>query len=110
MRSSTSIVATSCILLVVLLATAVAASSVFIGKPAPNFTKTSVIVKNGKPEFTKLSISDYKGKWLVVVFYPLDFTVRLFGFTIIDFFITFYCFTPHIRNATHVLFINAYYL
>ena len=44
--------------------------STLIGKPAPSFTLDAV--HNG--EFTKISLSDYKGKWLVLFFYPLDFT------------------------------------
>lgn len=41
-----------------------------IGKPAPDFTAEAVV--NG--EFQKVSLSDYKGKYLVFFFYPLDFT------------------------------------
>merc|ERR1739838_909997 len=41
-----------------------------IGKPAP-FFKTQALV-NG--EFKEVSLSDYKGKYLVLFFYPLDFT------------------------------------
>ena len=38
---------------------------------APNFTEVNSVT--GK-EFTKSSLSDYKGKYLVVLFYPFDFT------------------------------------
>lgn len=41
-----------------------------IGRPAPDFTAEAVV--NG--EFQKVSLSDYKGKYLVFFFYPLDFT------------------------------------
>jgi len=46
-----------------------------VGKPAPDFcldsTKDATSAKDlGK----KISLSDYKGKWLVCFFYPLDFT------------------------------------
>lgn len=41
-----------------------------IGKPAPEFT--SPAFHNG--EFTEVSLSDYKGKWVVLYFYPGDFT------------------------------------
>ncbi|KAG2456819.1 PRDX4 protein, partial [Polypterus senegalus] len=41
-----------------------------ISKPAPNWEGTAVI--NG--EFKELKLSDYKGKYLVFFFYPLDFT------------------------------------
>uniref|UniRef100_A0A3B3CQK2 thioredoxin-dependent peroxiredoxin n=1 Tax=Oryzias melastigma TaxID=30732 RepID=A0A3B3CQK2_ORYME len=41
-----------------------------ISKPAPHWEGTAVI--NG--EFKELKLSDYKGKYLVFFFYPLDFT------------------------------------
>merc|ERR1739848_554026 len=41
-----------------------------IGKPAPSFTCTSVI----DGQFKDISLSDYKGKYVVLFFYPLDFT------------------------------------
>src|SRR3989338_2132950 len=42
-----------------------------VSKPAPNFNVETVI-KNG--EFSQATLEDYKGKWLVLFFYPLDFT------------------------------------
>ncbi|XP_059056172.1 peroxiredoxin 1 isoform X1 [Achroia grisella] len=39
-------------------------------KPAPQFKTTAVV--NG--EFKDVSLSDYKGKYVVLFFYPLDFT------------------------------------
>ena len=42
-----------------------------INQPAPQFTAQAV-VDGG--EFKDVSLSDYKGKWLVMFFYPLDFT------------------------------------
>ncbi|XP_022098168.1 peroxiredoxin-2-like [Acanthaster planci] len=45
-------------------------SKVQISKPAPTFEGTAVV--NG--EFKELKLTDYKGKYLVLVFYPLDFT------------------------------------
>ncbi|MCP6198826.1 redoxin domain-containing protein, partial [Klebsiella pneumoniae] len=39
-------------------------------KPAPQFKATAVV--NG--EFKDISLSDYKGKYVVLFFYPLDFT------------------------------------
>ena len=51
-------------LLLALLATALAAR---VGEPAPDFTSVD---SNGKSQ----RLSDYKGKWLVLFFYPLDFT------------------------------------
>lgn len=37
-------------------------------KPAPQFKGTAVV--NG--QFKEISLADYKGKYLVVFFYPLD--------------------------------------
>jgi peroxiredoxin (alkyl hydroperoxide reductase subunit C) len=42
-----------------------------IDQPAPQFTADAVL-DNG--EFKKISLSDFKGKWVVLFFYPLDFT------------------------------------
>lgn len=42
-----------------------------IGQPAPQFTAPAV-VDGG--EFKDISLNDYKGKYLVLFFYPLDFT------------------------------------
>jgi len=41
-----------------------------VQKPAPPFSADAVV--NGK--FTTVSLNDYKGKYLVLFFYPLDFT------------------------------------
>ena len=41
-----------------------------VGKPAPNFTAQAF--HNGK--FTEVSLEDYKGKWVLLCFYPGDFT------------------------------------
>jgi alkyl hydroperoxide reductase subunit AhpC len=43
-----------------------------VGKPAPDFSMEAV-TGDGK-EFKRVSLSDYRGKWLVLFFYPLDFT------------------------------------
>lgn len=43
-----------------------------VGRPAPDFTMDTAL-GNGEG-FGKVSLSDYKGKWLVLFFYPLDFT------------------------------------
>ena len=37
---------------------------------APNFEVNAVINK----EFQKISLADYKGKYVVLLFYPFDFT------------------------------------
>ncbi len=41
-----------------------------VGKPAPDF-ELSAFVDGG---FKNIRLSDYKGKWIVVCFYPGDFT------------------------------------
>lgn len=43
-----------------------------VGKPAPLFTDITAYVKGG--EFTKISLEQYRGKWVVLFFYPRDFT------------------------------------
>ena len=43
-----------------------------VGKKAPDF-KMETALGNGQ-DFGQVSLSDYKGKWLVLFFYPLDFT------------------------------------
>jgi len=43
-----------------------------VGKPAPDFTMPST--KNMETLAEPVKLSDYKGKWLVLLFYPLDFT------------------------------------
>jgi len=44
--------------------------SVLVGKQAPNFSADAVV--NG--DFKTVSLSDYKGKYVLLFFYPLDFT------------------------------------
>jgi peroxiredoxin (alkyl hydroperoxide reductase subunit C) len=41
-----------------------------VGETAPNFTLDAVVGK----DFKKVSLTDYRGKWVVLFFYPLDFT------------------------------------
>lgn len=41
-----------------------------VGNKAPDFKGTAVVNK----EFKEISLKDYKGKWLCLFFYPLDFT------------------------------------
>ncbi|MFD1953534.1 peroxiredoxin [Paenibacillus thailandensis] len=43
-----------------------------VGRPAPDFTMETA-TGDGKG-FGTVSLSDYRGKWLVLFFYPLDFT------------------------------------
>uniref|UniRef100_A0A8D2KUE7 Thioredoxin-dependent peroxide reductase, mitochondrial n=1 Tax=Varanus komodoensis TaxID=61221 RepID=A0A8D2KUE7_VARKO len=42
----------------------------FVGLHAPYFKGTAVVDK----DFKELSLDDFKGKYLVLFFYPLDFT------------------------------------
>lgn len=44
--------------------------SVLTGKKAPNFKATAVFGK----DFREVQLSDYQGKYVVLFFYPLDFT------------------------------------
>nr|YP_010196383.1 2-Cys peroxiredoxin [Gracilaria cearensis]UAD83780.1 2-Cys peroxiredoxin [Gracilaria cearensis] len=41
-----------------------------VGKQAPNFSAISVYDQ----EFKKITLSDYLGKYVILLFYPLDFT------------------------------------
>ncbi len=43
-----------------------------VGKPAPDFNLPST--KNMETLAENVKLSDYKGKWLIMLFYPLDFT------------------------------------
>src|ERR671938_477832 len=53
-------------------ATATAAEKAMVGQPAPDFEMAST--KNLEKLNENVKLSDYKGKWLVLLFYPLDFT------------------------------------
>jgi peroxiredoxin 2/4 len=44
----------------------------FVGLPAPDFTMEST--KNLETLSERVSLKDYEGKWLVLFFYPLNFT------------------------------------
>lgn len=44
----------------------------FVGKPAPNFSMLTT--KNMEELNHTATLEDYKGKWLIFFFYPLDFT------------------------------------
>ncbi len=43
-----------------------------VGQPAPDFNMPST--KNIETLDENVKLSDYKGKWLILLFYPLDFT------------------------------------
>ena len=45
--------------------------AVLVGKPAPDFTAQAVMPDNS---FKQVKLSDFKGKYVILFFYPLDFT------------------------------------
>lgn len=45
---------------------------IHVGKPAPLFVDATAYQKGG--EFIKVSLEQYRGKWVVLFFYPRDFT------------------------------------
>ena len=45
-------------------------SKIMVGRKAPDFTAPAY----HKGEFTEIKLSDYLGKWVVLCFYPGDFT------------------------------------
>jgi peroxiredoxin (alkyl hydroperoxide reductase subunit C) len=45
--------------------------SSLVTKPAPEF-KTTAVMEDGS--FKDISLSDYKGQYVLLYFYPLDFT------------------------------------
>jgi peroxiredoxin 2/4 len=52
--------------------TATATEKAMVGQAAPDFDMPST--KNIQKLDQNLKLSDYRGKWLVLLFYPLDFT------------------------------------
>ncbi len=53
-------------------ASAMAVERAMVGQPAPDFNMGST--KNIEKLNENVKLSDYKGRWLVLLFYPLDFT------------------------------------
>lgn len=49
-----------------------------VGEPAPDFVGVTAYQKAGKgkgaEEFVNISLADYRGKWVILFFYPRDFT------------------------------------
>lgn len=41
-----------------------------VGKPAPDFTAPAFF----KGAFAEMNLADYRGKWVMLYFYPGDFT------------------------------------
>ena len=53
-------------------AVATAVEKAMVGQPAPDFDMAST--KNIEKLNENVKLADYKGRWLVLLFYPLDFT------------------------------------
>ena len=53
-------------------ASALAVDKAMVGQQAPNFDMAST--KNIQKLNENVKLADYKGRWLVLLFYPLDFT------------------------------------
>jgi len=49
-------------------------TTVRVGQPAPDFSLDAVVSREPGKEFGQISLKDYRGKWLVLFFYPADFT------------------------------------
>lgn len=45
-----------------------------VGMPAPDFSLEGVVGSEAGKEFATRSLRDYRGQWLVLFFYPADFT------------------------------------
>lgn len=44
--------------------------AIAVGSQAPDFKLDAVV----QGEFRTISLADYRGKWVAMLFYPLDFT------------------------------------
>jgi len=45
-----------------------------VGEPAPDFTLEAVVGTAPGKEFEQIALKEYRGKWVVLFFYPMDFT------------------------------------
>ncbi|HJV65216.1 MAG TPA: peroxiredoxin [Geomonas sp.] len=45
-----------------------------VGERAPYFALDALVSTEKGKEFRRISIDDYRGKWIVLFFYPMDFT------------------------------------
>jgi len=45
-----------------------------VGEPAPNFRLDAWVGTTPGKEFKQISLDDYRGKWVLLFFYPMDFT------------------------------------
>jgi len=55
-------------------APAAPAQSAKVGTPAPSFALDAMVSSEQGKEFKKVSLAEYRGKWVVLFFYPMDFT------------------------------------
>jgi alkyl hydroperoxide reductase subunit AhpC len=45
-----------------------------VGEPAPGFTLDALVSTENGREFKEVSLKEFHGKWVVLFFYPMDFT------------------------------------
>ncbi|HBA86833.1 MAG TPA: peroxiredoxin [Geobacter sp.] len=45
-----------------------------VGEPAPAFSLDAVVGTTAGKEFRHITLEEYRGKWVVLFFYPMDFT------------------------------------
>jgi peroxiredoxin 2/4 len=45
-----------------------------VGERAPDFVLDALVSTSKGKEFRKISLEEYRGKWVVLFFYPMDFT------------------------------------
>jgi peroxiredoxin 2/4 len=45
-----------------------------VGEPAPGFTLDALVSTQKGKEFKQISLNEFRGKWVVLFFYPMDFT------------------------------------
>src|SRR5690348_15358662 len=55
-------------------ADAVSCPAAKVGEPAPDFKLDALLSTTQGKEFGKVSLKEYRGKWVVLFFYPADFT------------------------------------
>jgi len=48
--------------------------SVQVGREAPDFTAKAYVKAGAKSGAKDIKLSDYRGKWVMLCFYPADFT------------------------------------
>jgi len=45
-----------------------------VGEPAPGFTLEALVGTEKGKEFRRIALSEFRGRWVVLFFYPMDFT------------------------------------